>query len=223
MKWLLQGLRLAFREPRLRPYVWRPVAFSVLIYFVLLCGGFGLIVPRMSGWSESLGAPAWLGGGAGAILWGIAWWFLSAPIFLTVMAMVSAQMWDPLSRHVEEMRTGVLPGPGLSRSLFMVDMAMRIPFAFVIMLLCLTVGWIGFGLVGAALAGFLGLLDFTSCALGRRGHLLPTQFFRVFGLKGAFTFWIGIALVSLLPFLHAFLFPAWVAGGTLMVLESEAK
>ena len=217
------GLKLAFGHPRMRPYVWKPIAISVSIYLVLLFGGFLLIVPRMSAWAAAAGLPDWLGGGAGAALWGIAWWFLSGPIFLTVMATVSAWMWDPLSRRVEELTTGQPARAGHSWSVGMVDMAMRIPFALGIAVLSLAVGWLFFGLVGAAMAGFLGLLDFTSPAMARRGHLLPTQFFAVFRLKGAFTFWLGVAVVSLLPFLHAILFPAWVAAGTLMVLSDEHR
>lgn len=223
MRHLGLGLKVAFGDRRLRPFIFGPLAFSVFLYLMLLIGGFWLIVPRMGVWMDSIGGPSWLGTGLGAMIWGVLWWFLSGPIFLSLMSMTSIPLWDPLSRRVEEIRTGSRGGPGPSVGIIIVDTFFRIVFAAFLIILVLVFGHFGFGLVGAGLAGILGLMDFTSPALSRRGHLLPTQFGAVFRLKGAFTFWLGIAAVSLLPFLHAFLCPAWVTAGTLMVLESETN
>ena len=214
---------MAFGDRRLRAFVFGPLLVSVCVYLLLLAGGFLLIVPHMGGWMELLGGPTWLGSGLGAILWGVLWWFLSGPIFLSLMGMCSIPLWDPLSRRVEEIQTGNRGGPGPSFGVILADTFLRIMFAAMLIVLVLILGHFGFGLVGAGLVGILGLMDFTSPAMSRRGHMLPTQFGAVVRLKGVFGFWVGIALVSLLPFLHAFLFPAWVTAGTLMVLDSESS
>jgi hypothetical protein len=77
-------------------------------------------------------------------------------------------------------------------------------------------GWLFFGIVGVVLAGWLGLLDYTSNAFARRGILIDRQFSSVRKLPGWGGFLVSAGVVALFPFLNVLLLPALVAGGTIL-------
>jgi uncharacterized protein involved in cysteine biosynthesis len=69
-------------------------------------------------------------------------------------------------------------------------------------------------------AGWVGVLDYTSPAFLRYNRTVGEQWPVGTKMKGWFGFQIGAGLLSLLPFVNVLMLPALVAGGTSMAVRS---
>lgn len=139
-------------------------------------------------------------------------------LYLGIAGILSSFLWEKLSVEIEKLECS-LPetstSPGVGGVVY--DTAIRGALSLLIAILTLATGWLCFGAVGIFLAGFLGLLDYTSCAFARRGILIDRQFGHVRQLEGWRSFLVASGFVSLFPFVNVLMLPALVAGGTLLV------
>jgi uncharacterized protein involved in cysteine biosynthesis len=222
MGYVISGLGF-IREHRLGRYVWGPVLASLAIFVAVVVGGYMLLVPWLSGWLGGFG----LAEGVGRLLAGavylVLWWFLAMTVFIGIVGLFSSFLWDRISIKVETVLRGeaAARGPGCAGQAF--DSALRIMFAALIGILALLVGCITLGIGSVLLVGLLGLNDFTASYHVRRGILLPRQFGRMFRYRGWFGYMLSAGLLTLVPIVNVFMFPALVAGGTMMCLDSEAS
>lgn len=217
MRFILEGIRRVRTDRSLWPYVWRPLVWSGLIYLVLMVSGF-IGAFQFSAWAvTTFGLPSWLGGSVGAVLFAVLWWFVSGIVFISLCSTFSAAAWDRLSMLVEQREGMAFTPVPWSRTAAMGDLLVRLAFGGFMGLLMLSVGWLAFGIVGMALAGLMGLLDFTSSAMARRGVGFFGQWGKVARLPDWASFVVGAGVIAATPFLIVFLYPSLVVAGTLMV------
>jgi uncharacterized protein involved in cysteine biosynthesis len=221
---ILKGMHNVFGERRLRPYVWGPMlvagivflAITVLAYIWLAPWAQDLIgrIPVLSSLSGLLGGLAFL----------IFWWLISSILYLAIAGILSSFLWERLSREVEIME-GTLPEPeakvGCGGMVY--DTIIRGGVSLVVAVFTLLLGWLFFGAVGVVMAGWLGLLDYTSCAFARRSVLIDRQFGAIYECKGWMSFLLGAGVISLFPFLNVLFLPVLVAGGTVLCGRSYPK
>ncbi|MFQ3586245.1 MAG: hypothetical protein SNJ76_01090 [Fimbriimonadaceae bacterium] len=221
MRHIVEGARLVFSDSRLRPFVWRPMVVAGVLYLLVLVVLLVVAVPSAGALAERLGAARVVGQALGGALAVVGWILAAGVLYLGLAGMASAVSWDRLSAEVELRASGSVAGrtPGFGRVLF--DAGLRLPFTLTVVVLTVLLGWACFGVVGIFLAGVLGLGDYTSCAFARRGIFFPGQLGSAFRLKGAPSFLLGAGVLTLIPFVNVVMLPALVAGGTLLVLESD--
>jgi len=210
-------------EPKLWPYVWKPMLWSLVIFLAVLISGGFVVVPWAESLAKSWGVAEFVGGAVGVVLYVVFWWFAAGIVYLGIAGLLSSVLWDRLSLEVEELVGSPPSGKGPGCLAAFLDTLYRLPFTVVIVFLSVVLGWACFGLVGVLLAGFLSLFDLTACAYFRRGVLFPGQWSRVFKARE----WTGFALccgvVSVIPFINVLLLPSMVAGGTLLCRDAESK
>lgn len=221
MQHIFRGIKMVFGSKKMWPYIWKPLLLSAGIFLAVVLLGFAIIVPVAASLFE--GWLSWLSGIGAAVLWGVIWFFAAGPFFISVSAMVSSFAWDGLRREVEE---EVLQGRSAEHEMepanMIVDACVRVPLSLFFSLIVLIVTPLSFGLFGAFIAGWLGLLEYTSAAFHRRGVLIFGQlFFDAYRVKGWFTFQLLAGLTTMIPIVNIILLPALVAGGTIMVAESR--
>jgi uncharacterized protein involved in cysteine biosynthesis len=216
---VLKGIGLVFGQPNLRKFVWRPLMVGAGIYLLFFCGGFYLVLSGLAHYVQPFGVGGNVAGALGGILFLLVWWLVSASVYLTVTSLASSWVWGALSAAVEA-HMGV--EPETRRVNLLTDAVPRVAFAALITVLILLLGWIGL-FPAVLLAGWLSLYDYTSSAYLRRGVSFPGQFKLVFECRSWPSFSLTCGALTLIPLVNVILLPGLVAGGTLMVLESERE
>lgn len=204
-------------------YAVGPLMRAAGLYVFAFVVGLLVVAPLVStllaGWGVAQGWGLLVGG----IAFGLIWFFASSLIFLTLCFFFSSMLWDRLSEETER-SVGVTPPTNpLSKGARRRDLVARIALGFALGMFGTLLGWTFAGATAVVVAGLLAILDYTSSALARRGLTLGPQFRRVWRLPGALGFAAGVGLLSLVPFLNLFLLPAFVIGGTRMVLDGERR
>jgi uncharacterized protein involved in cysteine biosynthesis len=219
MEHILEAGRLLARERRLWPFIWRPLAGS-LVAFVLLFGLGLYFVENLAGrYTRGQGNETLISAAVG-LAYAVLWIFVGAAVFLAIAALLSSFLWDRLSEEVELLTTGTRVEAKLPWSTVMADSVARLVFTVTLAIVgicCAATTGVG----GWFIAGLIGLFDFTANAFLRRGVTLGGQFGRVFRLRGWLTFLLLGGLLTLLPFINVLLLPVMVAAGTIMVAKSE--
>lgn len=223
MRHLLRGIQLTLFDRRFRPFVWKPMLASAFVFVAIVASGYALVVPRIQTWFERTSwFPEPLLPVFGA-LYVLAWAFLSGAVFLAIAGLVSSLLWERLSLEVERSEFGAAPSGQFGCAESLADSLARLPFSIGLAIMAMVFGWAVFGAVGIACAGLIGLSDFTANAYARRSLRFPGQFFRAVRLPGALGFAAACGLFALLPVVNVLLLPAMVAGGTLLVADSEMR
>ena len=217
----LDGLAIVFGERRFWRFIAGPLALSAVIFLVLAGLGLFVVGNLWHGIAERLGGGA--AEGIGPLLYIVALFFSAGFIFLTITSFTSSLMWEQLSAAVEESRGGFGGKSTLPRSVQIGDSIARGCLAIGVGLASLCCNVVLPFVVVGLLAGWLGLIDYTSPAFLRRNVTLGGQIGRVLRLPGAFTFLLISGAIALIPFVNVVLLPALVAGGTLMVMRSERR
>ncbi len=207
---LTRSFRLVFGQKSLRPYLWRPLAVSLAIYFLSVAITTVVLSAAFAAWLGPWGYMA----GAAAL---IAALFFSGPIFLALSSLVSSFHWDPLGRKVEELCGAGTEFPGLTKGQMVVDTFLRIIAAVVIVVPAVIFAFTPLIWVGWILSGLLAFNDFTGVAYQRRGEIMPGTFFKALKQKGAFVLLLACIVLSALPVLMLLLHPVMACAGTLLV------
>lgn len=218
----MQHIREAFalfaRNRRLWRYVFAPLAWSGLLYLILIAISYWLVVPPLQRFAEGLGLGD-VGNAIVLLVYGAAWFFLSGIVFLGIMSFLSSLMWDKLSEEVE-----ALIGPVTARKLpvpaLLADSVKRTILTISLALLGLIGGLCVPVVCPILVASYVGLLDFTAPAFARRGKLLRQQRRELKLLKSRHEFAVASGLITLVPILNVLMLPLLVAAGTIMVARS---
>lgn len=224
MDHILRGMRLVYGERRLRPYVWGPMAFAAGLFVLITILAYFWLTPWVQEWLGRVGIDRAYGALIGGVAFFIVWWLLSMTLYLGLAGILSSFLWERLSVEIERMEGALTAEPskvGCGGTAY--DTILRTGLSLLIAVLTLATGWLCFGVVGIFLAGFLGLLDYSSCAFARRGVLVDRQWSAVRRCPGWKGFLIGSGFVALFPFVNVLMLPALVAGGTLLCLKGEQK
>jgi uncharacterized protein involved in cysteine biosynthesis len=219
----MQHIREAFalfgRHARLWSFVFKPMAWSALLYLLLVFVGYWLVVPPLQRLFEGWGLGS-IGTALGFVIYVGAWFFLSGMVFLALVSFLSSLMWDRLSAEVETLVTGTAPSARVPVADQLADSVKRTLLALTLSVAALLSGFC-IPLVGPVLAAaYLGLLDFTAPAFVRRGKLLRQQRPELKLLTKRHEFGLVAGLCSIVPFLNVFMLPILVAAGTIMVARS---
>ena len=198
------------------------MAIAAIVFVAITVLAYVWLTPIVQSWIESIGVHRAYSPLLGNIAFIVLWWFASSILYLAIAGILSSFLWERLSLEIERMES-TLPVPevkvGCGGTLY--DTTIRAFMSFLVVLSALFLGWVCFGIVGVLLAGWLGLMDYTSCAFARRGVLIDRQFSAVFKCPGWKSFLLGAGVIALFPFLNVLLLPGLVAGGTLLVGKSS--
>lgn len=216
----MEGARMVFGDRRLRAYVVRPMLLGALAFIVVIVVAYLITVPLMSGLADRLGAGSFAQAIA-TVAFVVTVILLSGSLYLAIVSLLSGLLWDKLSLMVEREKMGTAPEASYSSSQAWSDSIRRAMLAGLAGVTALCCGWPTAGVLPVLLAGYVGLLDYTSPAYLRRGMFLRDQRKRVFKLKSAREFFLVAGLVTLVPVLNVIMLPALVAGATLMVAREE--
>ena len=216
---------MVFRDRRYWRYILVPWFWSTLIFFSVVVIGYFALVPWIQSVIEARLGPSSETTGLLKSLVAIAymaiWFFLAGFVFITITSLTSSFLWDDLSQRIEEDITGV---PGRKSTLptgrIVVDSLSRGVFSILIAIASLFCGWVLPFVGPVLLAGWLGVLDYTSSAFLRYDRTVGQQWPVAMKMKGWFGFLVGSGLLSLLPFINVLLLPGLVAGGTVMAVRS---
>ena len=213
---LFQGLMLILRTPALWRYCVRPWLYAIAAYVVLGVLLWSLLAPRVEQLLERFAAPGailhWAAGALVVLVWVLA----SSYVFLFLGGIFASFLWDPLSKQVEELDGGSPGDSPLTFGQMTNDTIVRSVVAAVLAIAGLIGSLIFTPIFGWVLASFLALCDYTSPACLRRGWTLGPQVKRMLNGRGVM-FGALTGLVGLLPVLNLLLWPAAIAGGTLLV------
>ena len=227
MRFIVAGTSLILRNPRLWRYILQPLLVGALAFAAVVVVSYVLVVPPL----ESMLAERlqdeqgfarfgqWLLNGLFAVLIILT----SGMLYLAIVSFFSSMLWEKLSLEIEVMQTGRRVETKLPLGKIVSDSLIRGSVAIGIALLSLCCGWVFFGIPAILMAGWMGLYDYTSSAYMRRGVVFVDQPKFVRNLPGRGGFLIAGGLITLLPLVNVLMLPCLVAGGTLMVVESEAK
>lgn len=222
---ILEGFRKVFLDRKYWRYILIPWMWSTLIFVGVVVIGYFALVPWIQGVIENrLGSQSGLTGLAKlgvSLSYAVIWVFLAGFVFLLITSLTSSFLWDDLSQKVEESITGQ-PGPrsSLPTKRIISDSLSRGLFSIAIAILSVLCGWIVPFVIAILLAGWLGVLDYTSSAFLRYNRTVGQQWPVATKMKGWFGFQIVSGLLSLLPFVNVLMLPALVAGGTSMAIKS---
>ena len=198
------------------------MAIAGIVFLAITVLAYVWITPIAQDWIGRVGIDRAYSSILGSVAFFVLWWFISSMLYLAIAGILSSFLWERLSVEIERME-GTLPTPevkvGCGGTFY--DTSIRAVISVVVALSALFLGWVCFGLVGILLAGWLGLLDYTSCAFARRGVLIDRQFKAVLACQGWKSFLVGAGVIALFPFLNVLLLPGLVAGGTLLVGRSS--
>jgi uncharacterized protein involved in cysteine biosynthesis len=227
MQFIAEGIRMVYGDRRYWRYILVPWIWSTLIFAAVVVVGYFALVPFIQGQIDATIGQNSSGSsflhGLVALAYAVIWFFIAGFVFLTITAITSSFLWEDLSRKVEESITNSpAPKSTLSNGRIALDSMSRGLFAILIAVLSLVCGWV-IPIAGPVLlAGWVGLLDYTSPTFLRYDRTVGEQWPAVARMKGWFGFQIGAGLISLVPFLNVFLLPGLVAGGTCMAVRSRA-
>ncbi len=219
MQYIREAFSLFARHRKLWSFVAKPMAWSALLYLLIVFAGYWLIVPPIQGLFESWGV-GWFGEAIGVLIYLVAWFFLSGMVFLALVSFMSSLMWDRMSAEVELIAMGTAPSHPVGTAAQIGDSIQRTLLTLVLSVIGLLSG-LCIPLVGPLLvAAYIGLLDFTAPAFVRRGKLLGAQKRELKRLKSRHEFALVAGVLSLVPLLNVFMLPILVVAGTLMVARS---
>jgi CysZ protein len=212
---------MVFLDRRYWRYIAVPWLWSILIFVLVVIVGYFALVPWIQGMIDSrLGTGSNLSGLAKTLVsltYVVIWFFLAGFVFLTITSITSAFLWDDLSQKVEEQTTGQMaPKSTLPTKRVVVDSISRGVFAIAMAILSLFCGWIVPFVVPVLIAGWLGVLDYTSPIFLRYNRTVGQQWPVATKMKGWFGFQVVSGVLSLVPLLNVLMLPALVAGGTIM-------
>ena len=225
MGYIGEGIKLVFGDRRYWRYIAVPLAWSTAIFLAVIVLGYIALVPWFQGVIDArLGPNSAASGPASALVsvfYFVLWFFIAGFVFLTITSITSSFLWDDLSQKVEQQITGSsAPKSTLKIPRIAVDSISRGMFAIIMAILSLFCGWV-LPIVGPVLiAGWIGILDYTSPTFLRYNRTIGQQWSVATRMKGWFGFQIGAGLLSLIPLLNVILLPALVAGGTSMAVRS---
>lgn len=223
MRHVWAAFRLLTKTPALWPLAALPLISALVAYLCLLALGFWAVVPRLTAMGSQFGMPDAFGWFTGSTLFALVWVLVSGPLFMILFSLVAIPVWDRLTAKVES-----LSGVGAEVQAFSVrflirDLPPRACFALGAACAALVFGWFGFGLVGAALGGWVMLYDLTAPSCARRGIAFLQQPGTVHKKQGWAGLWLVSALVTLVPGLNVLFLPTLVTAGTLLVIEDERR
>jgi uncharacterized protein involved in cysteine biosynthesis len=222
MNYVLEALDLVRRDRSLWGYVWKPLAISALLYLGVLALGLSLSAVFLGRLASSLaGVPPSLAPVVGAGVFFVAWFFIGGLVFVTLAAMVSSQLWDRLSTHVERSLTGSAPEAPFSMRLMAAEMTTRLLFAFGMLFLGIIGGFFVPVVSGVICAGIVGLMDFTASPFGRRRLRFRDQRKLILQMKNWQGFLLSAGVLSLFPFVNVVMMPILVIAGTMMFVRSN--
>lgn len=218
MRFIVRGLRLVSSDRRLWPYIWKPMAAAGVIYVAILAIAYRLIVPAIEGVLRDRGLPEFF---AAIGFWLLAF-FVSAMLYIGIAGVLSSLLWDKLSLEVERSVYGDAPVHDIGCAGNATDALGRGAFAIALTILSLIFGCL-LPLLAVPIVGLLGLYDYTANAFLRRQVAFISQLREAHRCEGAFGFLLVAGVLTLFPILNLLMLPAMVAGGTLMVAESEKR
>ncbi len=221
VQFIVQGLALVFGQQRFRPFIWRPMLISGVVFLAIVMIGYWLIVPMGDRFLVSRGLDSWIGGTLIRVGYAVIWWFLAGVVFASIAGLLSSFLWDNLSLEVERSVRPDPPHQKLGAGDLVVDTASRGVFALFIFGFTCACFWLP--PAGILLAAWLCLYDYTASAYLRRGTLFPAQFRKAFGVRGSATFALVSGLLTIVPIVNVLMLPGLVAGGTLMLAEHERR
>jgi uncharacterized protein involved in cysteine biosynthesis len=224
MGYVLEGFRMVFTDRRYWRYIVIPWVWSTLIFLAVVVLGYFLFVPAIQGWIDSRvsGYEGTIRAVVSLAYAGI-WFFIAGFVFLTITAITSSFLWEGLSQRVEEQITGnPAPKSSLATMRIVSDSVSRGVFAILIAILSLFCGWVVPIVAPVILAGWVGLLDYTSPAFLRYNRTIGQQWPVATKMKGWFGFQVASGLLTLVPLVNILMLPALVAGGTSMAVRSGA-
>lgn len=216
---------MVFLDRRYWRYILIPWMWSTLIFFGVVLFGYIALVPWLKGIIETrLGAESGLTGFLQivvSIAYFAIWLLLAGFVFLLITSITSSFLWDELSQKVEEQITG-RPGrkSTLSNGRIVSDSISRGIFAICLAILSFFCGLAIPVVAPIILAGWLGVLDYSSSAFLRYDRTVGQQWPVATKMKGWFGFQVVSGALSLLPFVNVLMLPALVAGGTSMAVRS---
>lgn len=216
---------MVFLDRRYWRYVLIPWMWSTLIFIAVVFIGYLALVPWLRGVVDArIGPGSGLSGVAQTLVsvtYFVLWIFLAGFVFLLITSITSSFLWDELSQKVEEQITG-RPGrkSTLTNGRIISDSISRGLFAIFVAILSFFCGLAVPFLAPVILAGWLGVLDYSSSAFLRYDRTVGQQWPVATKMKGWFGFQIVSGLLSLLPFINVLMLPALVAGGTSMAVRS---
>lgn len=222
MEHVLEALRLIGRNRRLWRYITQPLLISAAVFVLVVLGGYFLIVPPLTGFLSNRGLDANASSVAGFLVYAIVWFFIAGIVFIAIASFLSSLLWDRLSTEVEELVTGTSVQQTPPTPVVLKDAVMRLllTLSMAVFALCANV----IPVVGpAAIAGFVGTLDYTANAYIRRNVLLGRQRGLVFRLPGWPSFYLIAGIITLIPVVNLFMLPVMVTAGTIMVAKGEAR
>jgi uncharacterized protein involved in cysteine biosynthesis len=197
------------------------MAIAAIVFIAITVLAYVWLTPVVQSWIESIGSLRAYSSLLGNLAFIVLWWFISSMLYVAIAGILSSFLWERLSVEIERMEN-TLPTPetkiGCGGTIY--DTSIRAFISLFVALSALLLGWLCFGVVGILLAGWLGLMDYTSCAFARRGILVDRQFNAVYKCPGWKSFLLGAGVIALFPFLNVLLLPGLVAGGTLLVGKS---
>jgi len=222
MGYVIEGFRMVFADRRYWRYIVIPWVWSTLIFLAVIVVGYYLFVPSIQGWIDSRveGYEGTIRAVVNLAYAGI-WFFIAGFVFLTITAVTSSFLWEGLSQRVEEQITGnPAPKSTLPTIRLISDSASRGVFSILVAILSLFCGWVVPVVAPVVLAGWVGLLDYTSPAFLRYNRTVGQQWPSATKMKGWFGFQVASGLLTLVPFVNILMLPALVAGGTVMAVRS---
>ncbi len=210
---------MVLTTPRLWRFIVQPMLVALGAFVSIAALVFWLVVPWVSQRVESVAGSllGWATFGLSTLVFVLSSGFL----FLLLVSFFSSTMWEKLSLEVELIATGNRVESKLPISTIIADNVARGLLAVMLTAISLCCGWILFGIPAILMAGYLGLHDYTAAAYLRRGLTFGDQRERVFKLHGWVGFLLLAGVLTLLPVVNVLMLPCLVAGGTLMVAESD--
>ncbi|MBS1715985.1 MAG: hypothetical protein JST30_16785 [Armatimonadetes bacterium] len=223
MRHVWGALRLLVKTPALWPLAALPLVSAVVAYLALLALGFWAVVPRLTAAGSKFGLPDTVGWLTGSTLFALVWVLVSGPLFMILFSLIAVPVWDRLTAKVESLCGVPDRGTAFSVRFLARDLPPRACFALGAACAALVFGWLGFGLVGAALGGWVMLYDLTAPSCARRGTAFLQQPGFVHRRQGWLGLWTVSSLVTLVPGLNVLCLPTLVTAGTLLVVEGERR
>jgi uncharacterized protein involved in cysteine biosynthesis len=221
MKPIGHALRLFRQNRSLWSYAVVPVIGALILFIAVYMLGLLIAVPLFGSLTERWGWGDMVGQFGGAVLVTVVYVLAAGAIVVTLAGLLSGLLWDPLSKRAEITEFGEAPEAELPVGQRIFDTLVRLVFGGFIALLTLILGWAFFGVVGVLLTGTLGLIEYTSPAMARRGFLMPKQPSVAFKLKGWPGFLLIAGIVSIVPLLNVLAMPILVVAATILVRTSE--
>ncbi|MBV6490346.1 MAG: EI24 domain-containing protein [Fimbriimonadaceae bacterium] len=223
MGFVVEGARIVLRNERLRRASVVPVVSASVVYVVLFLAGWIYFTPVFASLAEGWGVPQLTSQTLGMASFVIAWWFLSGLLFVSLAGAFSSLVWDAISQDTERAVGIDPPNPRLGFRALAWDFLLRVLFSLAVGIGAVIFGWCTMGIAGIALTGWAGLYNYTAPASMRRGILFPRQFSEAHSWNGWFGFALLSGIVALFPLVNVLLFPVFVAGGTLLAVQSERQ